>query len=161
MGKNPTDDRKYQIQRVWSQHKEIARRLVLGEKHVAIAKDMNVTPAMVSYTANSHLVKQEMAKLMAARDGITVDIATHIQELQPLALQSVVEAMVSVEATQADKGRLGLALLDRGGNSPIKRTINMNGTLTKDDIEKIKKRGRALLEKTQSNGVEEAEVILD
>ena len=162
MGKNPTGDRKYQIQTVWAQHKEIARRLVLGEKHVDIARDMGITPAMVSYTANSHLVQQEMAVLMAKRDGMTVDIAQDIQELQPLALLKVVEAMIHTDATPADSARIGFGILDRGGNSVVKKTINMNGTLTPADIEEIKERGRKNLKASRAikeEGIEEAEVV--
>lgn len=162
MGKTPTGDRKYQIESVWVQHKEIARRLVLGEKHVVIARDMNISVVMVSYTANSHLVQKEMAILMAKRDGITVDIANDIQDLAPLALQKMGEMLAKGTEKDSDMIKLGFAVLDRAGFSPVKRTININGTLSKEDIEDLKERGREKLAASTSykgNGVEEAEVI--
>ena len=158
MGKTPTGKRKYQIQTVWAQHNEIARRLVLGEKHVDIARDMGITTAMVSYTANSHLVQQEMARLMAARDGITVDIANDIQDLAPLALSEVVKAMMNSEATPSDVGRIGFGLLDRAGFGPVKKELRVNGTLTREDVKDLNKRGVSLMKELKIKRAEPTEI---
>lgn len=162
MGKTPTGERKYQIESIWPQHKEVMRRLVLGEKHVVIAKALGVTPEMVSYTANSYLVKKEMAILMAKRDGITVDIAQDIQELTPIAIQRLGEILMDGGEKDSDTIKVGFGILDRAGHSPVKRSINMNGTLTKKDIEDLKELGREKLaaSKKNGNGIEDAEAVI-
>lgn len=142
MGRNQTGVRKYQIEQVWEVHREIARRILLGEKNVDIAKSLKCSSAMVSYTRNSYLVKAEIARLAATRDGLSTDIAQDIQDLTPLALQTVTEVMTGVLAEPAVKLRAGFGILDRGGFSPVKKQLNVNGTLTRKDIEDIKKDAR-------------------
>ena len=58
--------RKYQIQKLWDIHQEILRLLLLGHKPVEIAKTLGVTPTMVSYTANSELVKKRLEVMRGA-----------------------------------------------------------------------------------------------
>lgn len=163
MGKTPTGERKYQIETIWPQHKEVMRRLLLGEKHVAIARALNVTPAMVSYTANSYLVQKELAILNAKRNGITVDIANDIRDLNPIAVQRLGEILMNGGEKDSDTIKVAFGILDRDGHTPIKRSINFNGTLTPEDIEDLKKRAREKYADsrpvTNGNGAEEAEVV--
>lgn len=144
MGRNQTGERKYQIENVWEVHHEVARRILLGEKNVDIAKDMNISPVMVSYTRNSHKVKALIAELESRRDGVSVDIAQDIQELCPLAIKRMGEMLAKGTEKDSDMIKIGFGVLDRGGHSPVKRSINVNGALTKDMINNLKTRGLEL-----------------
>jgi len=159
MGRNQTGERKYQIENVWEVHKEIARRIILGEKNVKIARDLNISEAMVSYTRNSHLVQKELAALEAQRDGTTVDIAKDIIELAPLALKRVAEILAHGTEKESDNIKTAFGVLDRAGHSPVKTSVNYNGAFTRDDIEKIKKRAKERHEQARVDKAEQAEVI--
>ena len=143
MGRNQTGNRKYQIENIWEVHKEIARRILLGEKNVKIAEDLNISEAMVSYTRNSAIVQKEIAALEAKRDGTTVDIAQDIQEIAPLALKRVTEVLAKGTDKDSDMIKTAFGVLDRAGHSPVKKQMNVNALVTSDDIAKIKERAKA------------------
>jgi predicted transcriptional regulator len=144
MGRLPGENRQYTLQEIQDSHREIARLLVTGAKHVDIADMLGVTPAMVSYTANSPVVKRELDNMRAARDLDTVDIAKRIQEVAPRALQ-VMEDLLE-EANDAIKLKIATDLLDRAGHTAIRtiRTENLHAHLNRDDIEEIKQRARGM-----------------
>ena len=89
MGRLPTNNRKYQISRVWERHQEIARLIVSGFSNKAIAEQLNITPQTVSYTRNSHLVQEIMEDLGEARDEEVKSISLRIREMAPKALDLI------------------------------------------------------------------------
>ena len=119
MGRIPSEDRKYNIQKLWDVHHEILRLTLMGLKAVDIATMLGVTPAMVSYTQNSTIAKRQLAVMRGARDAHAVDVAKKIQELQPAAVQKLSELMES--ETEAISLKAAMTILDRGGNAPVQR----------------------------------------
>ena len=144
MGRTPTGTRKYQITSLWDDHKEMARRLVMGEKAVDIAEDMGYSPVTVSIARNSKVFQDHMAVLEAQRDCEAIDVAKRIQELAPIALEKLVKVMDDEDTTRPLQAKIAMSLLDRAGHGAITKVTGMVGhaTLTADDLLAIKDRAR-------------------
>jgi predicted transcriptional regulator len=144
MGRLPTGERKYAIQQVWDVHREIARLLVIGMKHVDIAEQLGISEATVSYTANSPVVKREIDLMRGARDLDAVDVAKRIQEVAPKALE-VLEELLDT-ANDAIKYRTAADILDRAGHAAVRnvRLETLSVHLNKEDIEDIRNRARGI-----------------
>ena len=144
MGRLPTGDRKYEISKMWDVHHEIVRLAACGAKEVDIAAILNVTPAMVSYTLNSAIVKRQLALVRAARDVDSIDIAKRIHEI---ALVAVEKLALHVDSPD-DKVSLAACrdILDRDGHGAVKRMqVDSRAlVLTAEDIADIKKRAQDL-----------------
>lgn len=137
----------WNVSKIWDNHQEIIRRLVLGQKNVQIAEELGLTPMLVSNVKNSPIVQDQVAIMQGARNAYTVDIAREIREFAPKALE-VLKKVVSGEGwdgppiSAALKAKVAGDLLDRAGHGAI-RNINMQSVhahLTKEDIEAIKQR---------------------
>ena len=141
MGRNPTGQRKYQIQGIWDTHHEILRRLLLGNKSKDIAEDLGVTEAVVSYTKNSHLVQRQLEVMRGARDKEVLDASIEIKRLIPKALAIYEEALENEDHPFHIRLRAAGDLLDR--EVPRKtRVEGVHALLSREDIEEIKNRAR-------------------
>jgi hypothetical protein len=140
VGRLPTGQRKYQIQTMFNLHHEIKRMLLLGMKHVDIARELGVSEVTVSYTANSSIVKRELDLMNAARDMETVNLSQRIQEIAPKALKRMEELLES----KTEKILLATAkdLLDRAGYGAVQKVAGIHAMLSKDDLEEMKRRAR-------------------
>lgn len=149
--KNNGKRKGWQVAEMWDNHHEIARRLVLGESNKSIATALNVTPEQVSNVRNSPVVQDKISIMRAARDANTIDLAKEIQDLAPIALERVREALengktLGKELSGSAVLKEANALLDREIGKPT-QTINnrnLNAQLTLDDIEAIKRRAKEL-----------------
>jgi len=144
MGRNPgVAARQYQIQTLWDVHHEILRRLVLGQKSVEIARDLNVTAPVVSYVKNSEMGKRQLSLMHAASNVSVINIAGRIKEL---ATQAVAVMEAALDDCQPMQTRLKAAVdvLDRAGHAAPKvmRTENYHAHFGAEDIEAIKARAR-------------------
>lgn len=144
MGRNPTGERKYAIESIWDSHREVLRLAVTGMKSVDIARALNVTEAMVSYTLNSPVAKREMELLRSSRDLDALDVAKRIQQVAPVALQVMEELLA--QGNENTKYKAATDILDRAGHAAVKtlRTENLSVHLTHDDIEEIKSRAKEI-----------------
>jgi hypothetical protein len=146
----------WNIDRIWDIHHEIARRIVLGQDNVSIARDLGVTTTTVSNVRNSPVIKEKITVMQCARDASTVDISRQIQEFAPEALKllkSVIEgkddgknASIPLRVKTAEQW------LNRAGHTPVQRTASLNlySKLDKEDLDKIKERANQL---SELNGV--------
>lgn len=145
MGRTPAVDepRQYQIKQLWELHHEILRRLVIGQKSVDIARDLNVTPAVISYVKNSEIGKKQLSLMRSAADVSAVDVAGHIKRLAAQAVQVMEEGMCDTNP-MAIRMKAAVDVLDRAGFGAPKifRSENIHAHLTRDDIEQIKARAR-------------------
>lgn len=140
MGRLPTGQRNYEIEKMWSVHHEIARLALIGWKSVDIARHLSVTPEMVSYTLNSSVVKRQLDVMQGARDVDAVDISKKIAALQERAVDALDNLLDS--EVQSIKLRTAQDLLDRGGYGAVKKIEAVHAYLSKDDIQDIKNRAR-------------------
>lgn len=149
--KNPDKPRGFQIAEMWDSHHEIARRIILGEKGCDIAKSMNITEATVSSVRNSPVVQDKMIVMRAARDAGTIELSKEIQDLAPLAILRMREAIEEGKVLGKELSASGIMkeannLLDREMGKATQRveTKNAHAHFTLDDIERIKQKARDL-----------------
>lgn len=144
MGRMPAEaPRQYQIQQLWDVHHEILRRLIIGQKAVDIARDLNVTTAVISYVRNSEIGRKQLSLMRSAADVSAVDVAGHIKKLAARAVE-VMEAGLDESQTMGVRMKAAVDILDRAGfGAPkILRTENIHAHLTREDIDAIKQRAR-------------------
>lgn len=141
MGRAPQGNRKYQISDMHEVHHEITRLILIGMKDIDIATHLGVTPAMVSYTRNSAIVRRQLDLLTSVRDIDAIDIAKDIKNLLPKAVKVLEETLDSQNASLRLKAAADV--LDRGGHAVV-RTLNGTVThhFTAEEIGDIKKRAR-------------------
>jgi hypothetical protein len=139
----PDTRKTFEVSKIWETHSEIIRRLLVGQKASAIAEEMDVSRAMVSYVRKSRVVQDRLAELGAERDAISVDTARYIKDKVPKALRLLEQIMVGdVDATIGLRAKEANNWLDRAGYSPV-RNVNANVNVshfTPEDIEDIKRR---------------------
>ena len=124
-----------------AKHHEIARRLVLGQKNIDIARDLGVTPMMVSNVRNSPVVKEQMGFLSAKKDQITMKISEQIAEALPKCVEFLTDSVNDPHVGGALRSRNAFGLLAAGGYGPSKN-VNIKGVhqiLTAADINDIRK----------------------
>lgn len=138
MGRLPTGHRKYQIQEMWDVHHEITRMLLLGMKHVDIARELGISEVTVSYTANSQVVQRQLDLMRGARDMGAVDIGARIQAMLPKAAQALDELLDS--QVEAIRLRTAQDVLDRGGYGAVQKVAALHGQLSREDLDDIKQR---------------------
>lgn len=159
--------RAFEVSELWEVHHEIVRRLVLGQKNAGIARDLNVSPTMVSYVRNSPVVRDKLEIMKGARDAETIDLAKRIREDAPEALK-LLEDIIAGEVETASGETLEVAvglrakeannMMNRAGYAPVQ---NIKGQILHahydaEDIEEIKKRAHE--DGLKSGFVIEAEV---
>ena len=100
---------------------------------------------MVSYTANSELMRRELELLRGARDSDVIDVAKQIKEMAPKALKVLENILEDELAPAPTKLATAKDVLDRGGYGASKH-ISFTGAMghfTAQDIEEIKDRAKA------------------
>lgn len=103
-------------------HREIARRLVLGQKQSDVCRDLGMSVSRMSIIANSPLFKLELKRLETMRDNGVGEVTQQLRELAPVALETVERIMYSAKS---DRLRLDAAetILDRGGFGAINKSL--------------------------------------
>jgi hypothetical protein len=141
----------WQVAEMWDKHHEIARRLILGEKNVDIAAALGCTEVQVSNVKNSPVVQDKLAIMRAARDAGTIDLAREIQDLAPIALARIREALeegktLGRELSGSSILKEANSVLDREIGKPTQtiNTRNLHGHFTAEDLERIKNRAKEL-----------------
>lgn len=126
----------------WDHHHEIVRRLVLGQKAVDIAKDLNIHPQTVSNVRNSPLVKAQIAKLQSERNESAATISERIKEISAEAVDVLEQAMSDADSPWNVRVSAAKDILDRAGHAPVQRRESVTAHLTLDEINAIKARAK-------------------
>jgi predicted transcriptional regulator len=138
-------------------HREVLRLVAAGMKQVDVAEHMNVSPAMVCYTMKSELGKEQLERLRAMRDGNAVDVQAEIAAAQGVAFATLLEFLVDQNHDKRERRAIAQDLLDRGGNSAVKRVDITRREYGPERIAAIK---RKALERARAQGVVvDAEII--
>jgi len=93
MGRIPTGHRKYQLRMIQPQHREMLRRLSVGEKAINIAKDMGFSPVSVSIAKNSECAKEVMKQMEEKRDEHVLAAKNRMAELSDKAVDILSEVL--------------------------------------------------------------------
>ena len=146
------NNRYYEVKKIQYRHREISRLLLIGLKDKEIAESLDITTQTVRNTKNNPVIKAQLDLMVGARDVEAIDVAKRIQKIAPDAiefLETVLSGKVplakidtEIEEKVSIKQRVDVAFhgLGLAGYSPIKRTIDMGNTLSKEDINTLKER---------------------
>jgi len=152
---------RHELQKLRGRHHQIIRLAATGQYNgKEIADIIGCTPQTVYNTLNSELAQQKMRYLQREADGTTIDILDSMQELAPLAVAHIEEALLSGEdLKRKEQIRVAQDLLDRTG---FGKTSNLNvrqQKVTDEDIREI--RAEARRKKAQRSDRHKGEDIED
>lgn len=158
MGRLPSNNRKYEIQSLQERHREILRRLALGQAPKEIATSLSITPQVVHYVKNSHIGKRELGLIQGARTADAIEVTNQIQELAPEALDTLESLMGDEKESPGSlRAKIAIDILDRAGHGAVKKQLNVSHHLSQEDIDDIKMRSK---EVGRDNGIiVDAEVV--
>ena len=160
MGRLPSGNRKYNIQRVQHNHREIMRLSLQGLKPVDIATHLGLSSATIHYTLNSPLVRRRMEELQAVRDVNAIDVSKRIREIAEDAVEVLGDIVADKTESPALRARTSIDILDRAGFGAVKKiaTGQLDSYLSKDDIEDIKRAANEPKQITDQSEVVDTEV---
>jgi len=148
--KNPEtiNNRHWTVNEMWEVHHEIARLLLLGYKGVNVAKQLGVSPQMVSNVRNSPVVQDKLAIMKGARDADTIDLSKEIRDSAPDAL-SLLKDIIRGDNEGAGanlplRAKTAESMMDRAGYAaPQRKQVeSIHYTLTKEEIQSIKEKAK-------------------
>jgi hypothetical protein len=140
------DKNSFVVAAVWERHREIIRRLALGQKNTEIAKALGITTVSVSQVKNSPIVQEKLNTMLDKMDGVAVDVGKRIREMAPKALEVLENVLEDDEDTipLSIKVKTAHDILDRAGHAAVK-TVNANvlhGHFEAEDLAEIKELAR-------------------
>ena len=152
----------WNIKQLWQRNHEIINLAAKGFKNVDIAEILGITPACVSDTLNSDLGMAKLSELRQERDEDAKKTVEKIRLLTNKAIETYNqifdddsgEASIKLKKEVADNVLLELS----GLKAPTKvQTQNVSMTLTADELEEFKKRGRQAVNEVIDVEVEDVE----
>jgi len=150
-GGDGEDRGRYQITQLWQRSHEIINLAVQGWKQVDIARILNISPKCVSDTLNSDLGLAKVSELRLSRDEEAKRTAERIRCLTERALDTYFELFDNENGEAALKDRVEGAktvLLELSGHRAAQKVHSVHTTLTAQDIEDMKNRGRSFIDIT-------------
>jgi len=130
---------KYSLAEIKPHHREIARRLVLGQKASDICRNLAMSTSRMSIIINSPLFKLELKRLEEEREREVISVKKALDEIAPVALETI-ERTMYMAAEEDLRFKAASDILDRAGYGKINKTdINFKGrmdhsSLTLDEI---------------------------
>lgn len=133
------------LQVLWEHHKEIARRLLLGERQFEICKAINVSPSWLSIITTSPAFIRYLDSLRARTEAGICDVRKEITEGAKDSIK-VLRGLLS-STNENIQAKVAIDLLDRDGYAPVKQVQvqQTNVHLTSERIEALKVRRAELL----------------
>lgn len=136
--------RVFQVNEMTEMHHEIARRILLGQKNVDIANELNCHAQTVSNVRNSPVVQNKLKTMNDKRDDGAVNFIEEINKRVGKALEILDEALYdeTTEIPLSMRLKEANSLLDRKEKIEGygQRHMHAHAYLTGDDIENLKKR---------------------
>lgn len=126
---------------LWERHKEIARRLVAGDRQKDIADAMKITYSRMSIICNSPAFKSQLERLSIGADNGALDVQDRVTALSSDAM-AVLEDVLQNGDHLPKKLQVDVArdIMDRAGHGAVKKTATITATLGADDIAEMHKR---------------------
>lgn len=133
------------LQVLWEHHKEIARRLLLGERQFEICKAINVSPSWLSIITTSPAFIKYLDSLRARSEIGLVDVRKEITAGAKDSIK-VLRGLLS-SSNENIQAKVAMDLLDRDGYAPVKQVQveQTNVHLTSERIEQLKARRAELI----------------
>lgn len=132
---------------LWERHKEIARRLVAGDRQKDIADDMKITYSRMSIICNSPAFKNQLARLSMGADSGALDVQDRVTALSVDAM-SILEDVLQNGENLPKKLQVEVAkdVMDRAGYGAVKKSAVIQATLGADDIAEMRKRSERTID---------------
>jgi hypothetical protein len=146
--KRPEMRKHWQVGKIWDLHREIMRRIMLGQKNTVIAQALGCGTQTVSNVRNSPVIEDQLTIMRGARDAGTISLSKDIQEFAPIALgllKDIIEgknqgaaASINLRAKEANNW------LDRPGSTiqKVSKVEGIVGHFTGEELMEIKNRAR-------------------
>ena len=138
---------RYKIDEMTSKHREVARQLALAVDPQEIAKEVGLSASTVKRLKTDPFVKEQVRFLQSARDQEVMNLHDEIHRIASKGLD-VLEGLLEGSEDENLQARIGLALLDRAGYSPVRkvdvRSQNTHAVLSSDVFDFIKERAREI-----------------
>ena len=134
---------------LWEHHKEIARRLLLGERQFEICKSLSVSPSWLSIMTTSPAFIKYLDSLRARTEIGLKDVRS---EITAGAKDSVTVLRNLLKSSNENiQAKVAMDFLDRDGYAPAKVMQVQSTTvhLTADRIEQLKEKRKELLSQSQ------------
>ena len=141
MGRTPSGHAKYQIETLWDRHKEINRRLALGQENKQIALELGITPTNVSNVRNSHLAREHRSGLQDMADEEASNLKVRIAKDGPVLYEMYQEMLKKENLSDNLRFKMIQDMLDRGGYGAVQKSQNISAKLTKEDLDELTQRG--------------------
>lgn len=131
---------------LWERHKEIARRLVAGDRQKDIADDMKITYSRMSIICNSPAFKNQLERLSMGADAGALDVQDRVTALSVDAM-AVLEDVLQNGEDLPKKLQVDVArdIMDRAGYGAVKKTATITATLGAEDIAEMRKRNEKVI----------------
>lgn len=153
---NLDNDRQYNIKTISQKHREMIRRLLLGQSNIEIAEALDVTPQTVSNVKNSPIVQEKLEHMQTILDAETLDVSVRIQQLSHDAVAVYQQLLHSPNSKEETKRMVAKDVLDKAGyKAPDK---HLHAHMTGEQIDEIVRRGK---EQGVVTRVEEAEILTE
>lgn len=125
---------------LWERQREIARRLLIGDRQCDIARDLNMTPGRMSVICNSPIFKKYLSSLSVRREEKAIDIGEKIKEGATLGVELLVNSLKDEKIHTSLKAKIAMDFLDREGHGKVS-TVKSEVThvLTAGKIEELKR----------------------
>jgi hypothetical protein len=138
------EERVYEVKEIWYQHHEIIRLIVLGYGNVEISNLTGYTPQTISNIRNSPIVRERISELQGELDSRTLNIVERVREFEPIALahlELIIQGKVE-GVSPALRAKTCENYLSRGGHGTVQKIASVSGTLTREDIEDLKRKAK-------------------
>lgn len=141
---------------LWERHKEIARRILCGQKPIDICRDLQYTPAWMSTVMNSPVFKEYLSKLRERTEESVVDIRARIHSGADKGVDLLYQTLTSTGADAAPtslKVKIAQDFLDRAGHGKVTKVQNETNItfLNADKLAELKQKRQYLMGGLQSS----------
>lgn len=157
---NERNEENYSIQKMNARHREMVRRILLGQTNVQIANALDVTPQNVSNVKNSPIVKAKIEHMQNILDAETLDVSTRIQEMSKDAIEVYYELMHGAEKEETRR-MIAKDVLDKAGFKAADKHVHahLQGEQIDKMVERAKAEGSVVAE--PEDNIQDAEIVTE
>ena len=153
--------KEYDIERLWSNQKEILRLVASGiYTPQEVANLCNVAVSTVYRLIKTEMGQQYIEMISGASDQDAVDVTSRVKALADIALSVQEDFLLDSTLEKGLRNKIADKILDRAGHVPVTKNLNVKigAGLTIDAIEQIKVKANLLRAnaKAEAKRVEEA-----
>ena len=130
------------LQKLKTQHREIARLRFEGKKSAEIASLMDMRVETVRQILRDPICQAAIERLNLSADDNAIDVRKRLSELNAKALDTIEECM-DQDLSQAVRLSAAKDVLDRNGYAPRQAIDHTHLHLTSDELAGIKERAKA------------------